>query len=143
MAHKRAAAAVLAAALGLAAQAAAQDVSFSAKVDKTSAPVGSPITLILTVAGDLQDVNLQPITVPDAFAIIARSQSTNFALQAGAIQRSTSLSYVLLPRRVGTFKLGPFSIKRAEKMYDTEPVEITVTEAQRRKPEPSGERFLL
>ncbi len=144
MVRKRIGVAAVAVALtACAAAAAAQEFSVSAKVDKTTVPVGSPVTLTLTLAGDVQDADLQPVTVPDAFAIVARSQSTNFALQAGAMQRSTSLSYILVARRVGRFKLGPFIINHHRKTYETEPVEITITEPERRKSAPSGERFVI
>ena len=134
-----AAAAMLAAGAG----AAAQDVSVSARVDKTSAPIGSPITLTLSVTGDVEQAELEPVTVPDAFAVMAQSRSTNLSVKSGAMERSTSISYVLMPRRIGTFQLGPFTIRHQGKSYETQPVEVTVTAPEQRRAKPEGPRYLL
>ena len=123
--------------------AAAQEVSCSAHVDKTTAPVGSPITLTLSVTGDVEQAELKPVTVPDAFAVMAQSRSTNFSINAGAVERSTSISYVLVPRRIGTFQLGPFTVRHQGKSYETQPVEVTVIAPEQRRAKPEGPRYLL
>ena len=76
--------------LGMATAAWAQDLVFSAKVDKTTVNVGDPINLTVTLSGDLSGVRLPAPTFPDGFAVLARSQSTNFSIRAGAMERSTS-----------------------------------------------------
>ena len=131
-------------AFGVAALAFAQDLTFSAKVDKTTVDLGDPISLTVTLSGDIAGIELPPLAFPEGFSIVARSQSTNFSMRAGAVERSVSLLYVLVPQRVGTFKLGPFSIEHRHKELKTEPIEITV-----KKPalsptlKPQGERFTL
>lgn len=139
----RAITAALAAAAVLAVPALAQDIAVSATVDRTHVPVGSPLTLTLTIRGDGNNVELQPVTVPEAFTIAARSQSTSFSLRAGAAERSTSVSYVLIPRRMGTFTLGPFTIRHEGNSYATETVEVTVAEGKRPRPDFQGPRYLL
>ena len=122
----------------------AQDLAFSARVDKTTVDLGDPVTLTLTLSGDVSDVQWPTPELPEEFAVVSRSQATNFSIQAGTIARSTSLLYVLIPQRAGTFHLGPFRLKHGDKTVQTEPMEITV-----KKPavpphlHPQGERFTL
>ena len=122
----------------------AQDLAFSARVDKTTVNIGDPINLTLTLSGDVSDVQLPTPEFPEGFAIVARSQSTNFTIRAGATERSTSLVYVLVPQQAGTFHIGPFGLKHHNKEVQTEAIEITV-----KKPAvpphlpPQGERFTL
>ena len=129
---------------GLTALAWAQDITFSAKVDKTTIELGDPVSLTLTLNGDISGIQLPSLQLPEGFSIIGRSQSTNFSLRAGTMERSVSLVYILLPQRAGTFKLGPFTLQHHHRELKTEPIEMTV-----KKPalpphlQPQGERFTL
>ncbi len=105
---------------------AAQDLTLSAKVDKTSVDLGDPVNLTLTLSGDLTGVDVPALTFPEGFAVAARSQSTNFAIRAGVTERSMTLLYVLLPQREGTFKVGPFTVTQKKKTFQTAPIEIIV-----------------
>ncbi len=130
--------------LGIATLAWAQDASFSANVDKTTVDVGSPIHLTMTLRGNLSGAQMQQPKFPDGFSVAGRSQSTNFAIRAGAIERSTTLLYVLIPEKAGMFKLGPFTLTRAGKEIQTTSIEITIkmpTVPQALKSK--GERFTL
>jgi uncharacterized protein (DUF58 family) len=130
------------AAFGLAAAAFAEDLAFSAKVDKTTVDVGDPITLTLTLSGDAGGIDLSTLKFPEEFAIAGQSQSTSFSIRSGATERSMSLVYVLIPQRAGTLKLGPFSIKRRDTELITEPIDITVNQGvlPPTKQEPQGGR---
>ena len=122
----------------------AQDFIFSAKVDKTTVNLGDPMNLVITLSGDVSGVQLPPLQLPEGFVVLARSQSTNFSIRAGAMERSTSLNVVLVPQKAGTFKLGPFSLTRQKKTLQTEPIEITVKKPVLPPHLPSnGARFTL
>jgi len=131
-------------AFGLTALAWAQDLTFSAKVDKTTVEVGDPINLILTFNGDVSGVELPPPQIPEGFVVAGRSQSTNFSIRAGAMERSTSLTFVLIPQRAGTFQLGPFLIRRHKDEFKTEPIEVTVKKSVLPpQSQPQAERFTI
>lgn len=122
----------------------AQDLVFSAKVDKTTVNLGDPMNLVITISGDVSGVQVPPLQLPEGFVVLARSQSTNFSIRSGAMERSTSLNFVLVPQKAGTFKLGPFSLTRQKKTLQTEPIEITVKKPVLPPKLPSsGERFTL
>ena len=131
--------------VSVAALASAEDLTVSAKVDKTSVESGDPIALTLTLGGDLSEIQVPPPEFPEGFTLAARSQSTNFSVRAGVAAHSTTLAYVLVPQQAGTFRLGPFTVRRRGKEFKTDPIEITV-----KKPavphslqQPRGERFTL
>ena len=104
----------------------AEELTFSAKVDKTSVKMGEPLQLTLTLSGDIAGVELPALQFPDGLTVAARSQATNVSIRGGAAERSMSLHYVLVPQQGGTFQLGPFSIEHAGKTLPTQPIEITV-----------------
>ena len=132
-------------ALGFTALAFAQDLTFSAKVDKTTVDLGNPVTLTLTLSGDITGVALPEIKLPEGWTMAAQSRSTNFSIRAGAAERSVSLAYVLIPQQAGTFKLGPFKLSRRKEEFQTEPIEITVKKSALppSRLRPQGERFTL
>ena len=104
----------------------AQDLTFAAKVDKTTVNVGDPINLTITLSGQLEGTEVPPFQFPKEFAVAARSQSSEFSFHGGSATRSLNLSYVLIPQQAGTFQLGPFTIQRRGKSVPTEPIKITV-----------------
>jgi len=122
----------------------AQDITFSAKVDKTSVKVGELITLTMTLSGDISGIELPALQFPDGFSVASRSQSTNFSLRAGAVERAVGLSYALIPQQDGTFQLGPFYLEHGGQTIPTEPIEITVEKTDKPPESPSEtRRFLL
>lgn len=122
-----------------------QELAVSAKVDKTAVDVGTPITLTLTLSGDLSGVQLPTPKFPDDFQVAAQSQATNISMQGGAVERSMSLVFVLMPTRDGTYQLGPFTVTRQNQNVETVPIEITVKKPvlpPTLKPDPHG-RFTI
>ena len=123
----------------------AQEFAVSAKVDKTTANVGEPITLTLTLSGDIAQLDLSKLSFPEEFAVIGRSQSTNVIFRGGATERSMSLNIVLVAQRDGTFKLGPFSISQGKQEFHTEPISVTIKKSvlPPSSPPPQGGRFTI
>lgn len=145
MARKRLQPLVWAVAFVAAAQAWAQDLAFSAKVDKTAVDAGESINLTITLSGEIGGLRLPTPQFPEEFAVTGRSQATNFSLRGGAMERSMSLVYALLPQRPGVFTLGPFKLEHRGKEFLTEPIEITVKKSSAPPShfQPQGERFTL
>lgn len=104
----------------------AQELTFSAAVDKTTVKAGEAVTLTLTLSGDIAGIAVPALTFPDAFAVTTRSQGTRFTLRGLAMERVLTLTYVLVPQSAGTFQLGPFELAREGKTFTTEPITITV-----------------
>ena len=125
-------------------RAGAQDLTFSAKVDKTTVNVGDPINLTIALSGDLAGIEVPAFQFPDGFTVVARSQSTNVSFRAGAMERSMSPTYVLAPQQAGAFQLGPFQLERQKTVFKTAPIRITVNKSALPPKLPSQhERFTL
>ncbi len=104
----------------------ADDFSFSAKVDKTTVSIGEPIQLTFTLSGDIAEATIPPLQLPEGFVVMAQSRSTNFSIHAGAMERSSSLVYAVVPQKAGLFHLGPFTITRKKQTITAEAIEINV-----------------
>ena len=102
------------------------ELRISAKVDKTAVELGSPLTLTITLEGDVTNVNLQPFEFPKAMQVVAKSQASNLSLGLGATKRSVSLTYILVPQEAGTFRLGPFQVIHHGTPILTDPLDIVV-----------------
>lgn len=124
----------------------AQDLQINAQVDKTAVEIGQPVTLTISLSGELSGIELPPPQFPEGLAVAARSQSTSLAIRGGVPERSTSLVYVLVPQQAGTFTLGPFSVTHGKQTLETPLITLTVTKSAlppslRRQPD--GPRYSL
>ena len=123
---------------------AAQELTVSAQLDKTSADVGQPVNLTLTLSGDLTGAQLAQPQWPEGIAVAASSQSSNFSIRNGVVERSTAVLFVLVPQQPGAFQIGPFTIRQRDHTVKTDAIELTV-----KKPalppslSPSTDRFIL
>ena len=107
----------------------AEDIGVSAKIDKTTTEIRSPVTLTITLTGNLLDLDFLPPQLPDGFILGGRSQATSFAVHNGAAEQSSTITYLLVPQKPGTFKLGPFAFRHRGKLFQTDPIEVTVKKA--------------
>jgi hypothetical protein len=136
---------VAAAVIALGAAAADEpQLAVSASVDKTAVDAGTPVKLTISMTGDLSGASVPPLKFPEGFAVAAQTQATNVAVRGSAMERSTSLVFVLIPSQPGTFQLGPFVVEQRGKTLETSPIALTVKKA----PLPptlkwDGERFTL
>lgn len=122
----------------------AQDFAVSAQVDNTAVTLGEAVTLTITLSGDLAGVELPAFQFPDGVAVAGRSQTTNVSIRSGAVARSLSLVYLLVPQRDGTFQLGPFELTQQKTVVKTEAITVTVKKsALPPSLAPPGERFTL
>jgi len=114
--------------LCLAAMGVAQDAAFQASVDKNPVGQGDQFTLTFTLsnAGMGGGKNFQ---VPDLGKFLVMSgpnQSSSMQFINGAVSSSVSYSYVLQPREMGKFTIGPAAIEVGGKVYKTAPLTVEV-----------------
>ena len=106
----------------------ANDVSLTASLDRRQADLGQPLALTIALSGDLTALAGVPkLQLPESFQVVAQSQSSNFSIQSGVVERSVSFYYVLVAREAGTFELGPFEVQRKNgKPLTTDPIQVVV-----------------
>jgi len=129
--------AIFCALFALSVSAVAQDVSFTASVDKNTVAVGEQFSLVFTLNGGGVGGG-KNVKLPDLnkFMVISGpSQASNVQIINGSVSSSVTYSYDVQPREVGTFTIGPASIETGGKQYSSQPVQITVVKGGA-KPKP-------
>ncbi len=107
--------------------ASAPAVAIAAAVDHANVQIGQPLTLTITVSGNLSVLKEGPSgDLPPAFKVAARSRSSNVSIQGRVMQRSLSFISVLVPTTPGTFQLGPFHVTYQGQTVSTDPIAIEV-----------------
>jgi hypothetical protein len=101
-------------------------VSITATVDHDVVGLGDPITLKISISG--QGGSLPDPTLPDlsAFDVYSSGRSQNISIMNGAFASSLDISYVLVPKKMGDFIIGPIIVRDNKGMASTEPIKITV-----------------
>ena len=108
--------------------AAAHALDIDASVDRTRAGVGEQIVLTVVVNGTFR--NLGDPVLPDlgdAFQVHDAGTSRNFSFINGRASSSVSFRYVLVPRREGSFTVGPISVTHDDETVSTRPIGLQVT----------------
>jgi len=121
----------------------AGDIAVSAGLDKTSISLDETATLSIVVSGTMG--NLQEPSLPEfeGFSAQGAGQSTNVSIINGKFSGSTVYTYILTPRKAGSFTIPAISLEYQGKTYQTEPLAIEVTRGQSTRnpaPPPPGLR---
>ncbi len=112
--------------LSLFAAAAAQDVNFTAAVDKDKLEMGDQLTLSLVVSGNVQRIGDPKLKNIGDFAVYASGRSQNITFSNGMVTSTTQFNYVLVPKKVGTFTIGPAELQIGGKTLTTASIMVTV-----------------
>lgn len=110
----------------LAAQA-AQGAGLRANVDRNEAEVGERIVLTLAVEGSASAEPELPDLSP--FDVYSRGQSTQVQIVNGRMSTTVAHTYILVPKRTGTFTIGPASVAVEGQTYTSAPVTVRVRKA--------------
>lgn len=106
--------------------AAAQDVSFTASVDKNQVAMGEQFELTFTLSGATGGKNFRPPSFNDFLTLSGPNSSTSMQFINGVMSSSVSYSYILQPRYEGKFTIGSATIEVGGKQYQTQPITIEV-----------------
>jgi hypothetical protein len=106
---------------------AAADDIIQASVNKNRVPLNETAVLTVTLTGS----NLSEPSLPDMKGLVAypAGQSQNISIINGQMATSSSFSYILQPKSVGTFTIGPIQVKQGNDIHQTEAIQIEVTKA--------------
>lgn len=112
----------------------AQDIDFSATVDRNNVGLGESISLTIKLSGGMRSIP-KP-TLPDLsdFDVYSSGTSSSLVMGTGGITNQASYSYSLVPRKVGTFTIQPATVNIGGKTYSTQPIQITVSQSAPSRP---------
>ncbi len=117
----------LAALLALALPALAAAQSIRATVDRNQATLDDQVVLTLTLEG-VGGAEPKLPDLPD-FDVLFRGRSESFRIADGRASSSTTYSYLLIPRRVGSLPVGAASVEVDGRVLTSRPFEVVVTES--------------
>ncbi len=102
----------------------ARAAGITATVDRTQVNVGDRLVLTITVEGSMR---ARP-TLPDLspFQVYSGGQSTQVQIVNMKRSLSAVYTYYLLPRREGTFTIGPATVELKGRTQRSDPIRITV-----------------
>ncbi len=113
-------------------------VNVQAVVDRNEMSVGDSFTLTVSVSSD-ESVDVKEPRAPDmeGFELLNswQSSSTSQRLVNGSggmqfeVQRRKDFNYLLAPRKKGTYSVGAFEVVVDGKVYNSQPITISVGEA--------------
>jgi hypothetical protein len=99
--------------------------NFSASVNRN--PVGSNEQFQLSYTLSGSGTNFRPPSLSDFMVLSGPNQSTSMQFINGAMSQSVTFSYILQPRKEGTFKIEPATIESGGRVVASNSLSLTVT----------------
>lgn len=95
----------------------------------------------ISLAGPVRSIG-KP-TLPDLsdFDVYSSGTSSNISIVPGSVGYQTDYTYIIVPRKAGTFTLAPVEVQHNGKSYKTKPLVITVLPQTQQSPPPSQPQF--
>jgi uncharacterized protein (DUF58 family) len=108
----------------------ASDVTVTATVKPQTVSVGEQATLVVSVQGKFRKSGGPELPPLEDFDVYEAGSSQNFSMINGAISSSVSFTYILVPRKEGSFKIEPVRFTVGDKIYTADPVMLEVVKGQ-------------
>ena len=115
----------------------ARELSFEATVDNNKVSLGSRLQLALSFNSS-QDMPAPDLPAIDGFQSQYLGPSTMMSIVNGKVSGSITHNYLLLPMKVGTFKIGPFKFERNGDKYTSNQISVEVLQGQVQNPAQPG-----
>ncbi len=106
----------------------AQEITFSAGVDKSQVGLNEQIVLTIQVSGNVQNIPQPQLPALKNFNVYASGRTQNFSFVNGQTSYTASFNYILIPTSTGQLTIEPAEITLEGKTYRTNPINITVTQ---------------
>ena len=107
----------------------AGDISLSASVDRNVIGLDEQAMLQVEVSGSASGIPDPQLPALQDFTAYSSGRSQNISIVNGHMSSSTSFRFVLAPRITGKFTIPPITIQHEGKTYQTQPIQIEVTNA--------------
>ncbi|MBP2680896.1 MAG: hypothetical protein H6Q78_759 [Candidatus Krumholzibacteriota bacterium] len=134
-----AASVVCAVLFALASSAAAADVSITASVSPPSVPVGGQARLVVTVEGKFSRSSSPELPPLDDFTVYQAGTSQSYSFGTGGSSATLQFTYVLIPKKAGTYTIQPIRFQSGDKIYTASPVTLEVGASSGRTTAPESD----
>jgi hypothetical protein len=104
-----------------------EELEVSAQVDKTELAEGEVLSYAVTISGSLKENPKVDLGEIRGFYLVSTAQSHQLQVKGKTVLRQTVLTYLLTPLKPGSYVLGPAQVTYRGKVYQTQPIQVTVT----------------
>jgi hypothetical protein len=119
---------VLSVALAALSGVAGAEISVEARLDRNDVEVAERITLTVTVSGTGSAAAPELPRLPD-FSVFSAGTNRNFSFVNGKMASSTVHTFILAPKRQGSFEIPPIGVVDGKTRYTSRPLTVTVRPA--------------
>ena len=102
-----------------------EDIRLSASVDKNQLTLEDSIELSVTIYGARNPSNLELPPLPDFEVRSAGTQSSTQIFNSD-MRTSTTQKYLLIPKNLGRFEIGPIILNLSGTVYKSEPIIVSI-----------------
>ncbi len=88
--------------------------------------MGESIELTISVSGPVRSIDKPLLPDLSDFDIYSSGTSSNISIVPGSISYKTDYTYILVPRKTGSFTINPVTVEHKGKVYTTDPIKIAV-----------------
>ena len=106
----------------------AQQNPLSATIDRSSLTTDDLLTLTLTISGGNNNMPQPQQPVLEGFNVVSSGTSSQVSIVNGSMTAQKSTIYHLQPIETGTLTIGSFSITVDGQTYNTNPIQVEVTQ---------------
>jgi hypothetical protein len=110
----------------------AYGLSLTAKVDKTEATLAEQIFLTLSVEGSQRTAKPEFPDLP-SFEVVPRGSTTRMQIINGQVSSGVDYSYILIPRKAGTFEIGPATLSDGGNTVESNIITLTIAAGESRQ----------
>lgn len=102
------------------------NIVVTAVLDRDSIGLDEQAVLQVVVEGSAQDLPQPRLPTLPQFEVYSQGRSTNMQIINGAVTRSETYRYILIPNKSGTFPITPISLVYKNKRYKAPDLELTI-----------------
>ena len=117
----------------------AEELKVTARVDKNEIPAGQVLTFSVMIAGPIRQPPKVHLASFEGFKVLSSGQAQQIQIQGGKMISTLTLTYALAPSAPGKYTLGPVKIEYQGQVYETTPVQVTVSEGKKGEETPALE----
>jgi len=118
------------------------DVSVSLRLDRAEATVMDTVRMVVSVSGT-RKIESQPVFHGlEEFSVTKKETSSRFGIVNGNINSGIEITYLIQPKKTGTFRIGPAEVKVDGKGFSSNTQVLTVLKANVAKGGGRGPIFL-
>lgn len=110
------------------AEARAEEITVQTRVDKTETAVGEKVVFSVTISGALRQSPELELGKLEGFKVVSSDRAQRIEVKRGRMTQTFVLTYTLAAVVPGTHVIGSVRVKHQGREYETQPIEVKVTE---------------